>query len=167
MNLSVLLPLLEGTPEFQAVVARLQGGTLQAESLETLEAARPYVLAALQRALARPLLVITARAERARQLLVELQAWSASPDKVSYFAEPDPLLYERVPWSTDSIASRLAAMMTLAQENNQNSIVVTTIRALLPYTVKPEEFRDGISVLKRGEHTGLEALVGKWVDLGY
>ncbi|MGB8646875.1 MAG: transcription-repair coupling factor [Anaerolineae bacterium] len=167
MNLAVLVPLLEGTPEFQAVVARLQAGTPNAESLETLEAARPFVLAALQRALARPLLIVTARAERARQLLLELQAWTGTPERVAYFAEPDPLLYERVPWSADSIAARLAALTTLAQENNQNAIVVTTVRALMPYTVRPEEFRAGISVLRRGESIGLEALLAGWVDLGY
>ena len=151
MNLSRLVPFLETTTEFQALLARLRAGTATAESIETLEAARPFALAALSDVSARPLLVITARPERAKQLFAELQAWSATPDRVLHFAEPEPLLYERLPWSPEAIATRLATLGALSGNENRSAVVVTTVRALMPHTVTPEEFRAGTMVLRRGE----------------
>jgi transcription-repair coupling factor (superfamily II helicase) len=167
MDLSSLLPLLETTTEFEALSARLRAGEPQAEPVEAMEAARPFVLAALARALARPLLVVTARADRARQLLTELQAWSGTPEQIFYFAEPEPLLYERLPWSPETIAARLAALSAFSQDEHAPAIVVTTVRALMPHTLRPEEFRASTRTLRRGEALSPERMLGQWVELGY
>ncbi|MDL1898830.1 hypothetical protein FBQ82_21520, partial [Anaerolineae bacterium CFX7] len=96
MNLSGLLALVHATPEFQALLTRLDAAPVVTEALETLDAARPYALAALQQfwanavAPARPLVVVTARTERAKQLWMDLTAWSAAPEHIYFFAEPDP-----------------------------------------------------------------------------
>src|SRR5689334_10765752 len=103
MNLSGLLQLLESTPEFQALLTRLDAGPRVTEPLEVLDAARPYVLAALQQKRREPMVIVTARTERAKQLWVDLTAWAANPEQIYFFAEPDPLLYERMPWATETI----------------------------------------------------------------
>src|SRR5581483_9024533 len=179
MNLSGLIPLLEQTPEFQALLARLDAGARVTEPLEVLDAARPYVLAALQQAWAnaaapaRPIVVVTARTERAKQLWLDLTAWSAQPDRIFYFAEPDPLMYERMPWSVETIALRLAALSALSVKQNGDGasqtppFVVTTIRALMTRTAPPEEFRRGVVVLGRGETLALSNLLRAWTELGY
>src|SRR5437762_10093170 len=100
MNLSGLLALLDATPEFQALLTRLEASSRVTEPLEVLDAARPFVLAALQQKRAEPMVIVTARTERAKQLWVDLTAWSAAPERIFFFAEPDPLLYERMPWAT-------------------------------------------------------------------
>lgn len=172
MNLSGLLSLLDTAPEFQALLARLDKAAHTAEPVQVLDAARPYVLAALYARLARPLVVITARADRAKQLLVDLTAWNAHPEYVHYFSEPDPLLYERLPWSVETISLRLAALSALSAARNGSAadaapLIVTTVRALLPLTAPPDAFGRGVFVLRRGGTLSLSHLLNAWVELGY
>ena len=65
------------------------------EPLEVLDAACPYVLAALQQE-SEPIRIATVcRTERAKQLWMDLSAWKRqTPGRIYYFAEPDPLIYE-------------------------------------------------------------------------
>lgn len=172
MNLSGLLPLLDATPEFQALLARLDVAPRATEPVEVLDAARPYVLAALQVKRPGPIVVITARTERARQLWTDLGAWSSHPERVFFFGEPDPLHYERMPWSVESISLRLAALsaLTLHQSGPAETappFIVTTIRALMARTAPPGEFQRGVMILKRGESLALSNLLRAWTELGY
>lgn len=179
MNLSGLLSLIHTAPEFQALLARLDAGPRVTEPLEVLDAARPYVLAALQQAWAnvslptRPIVVVTARTERAKQLWADLTAWSASPQDIFYFAEPDPLLYERMPWSVETIALRLAALSALARHGQtigaaRNApLVIATMRALMVRTTPRADLERHVFVLRRGENLSLTNLLRAWSELGY
>lgn len=183
MNLSGLSPLLEETPDFQALVARLEQPAPFAHSVGVVESARGFVIAALQKVFAgaagsaRPLVIVTPRADRAKQLLVDLQAWSAEPEEVLLFAEPDPLLYERSPWGIETIVLRLAALSALSDPRWINSgianprrsapVIVTTIRALMPLTAPPEVFKASVFTLERGDSIAPTDLMRRWVELGY
>lgn len=168
MNLSGLLPLLDKAPEFRALLARLDAGPRVTEPLEVLDAARPYVLAGLQARRAEPIVVVTARTERAKQLWMDLSSWSAQPERIFFFAEPDPLLYERMPWATETIALRLAALSALSTPTNSHPpLVITTMRALMTRTAPREEFQRGVFVLQRGEALSLTKLLRAWSELGY
>ncbi|HZQ09582.1 MAG TPA: hypothetical protein VFD70_23600, partial [Anaerolineae bacterium] len=161
MNLSGLLPLLDASPEFQALLTRLQSAPRVTAPIEVLDAARPYVLSALQEHFtrgdsSRPIVVVSARTERAKQLWTDITSWSAQPERIFYFAEPDPLIYERMPWSVETIALRLAALSALSGKQTGDGVrqpppfIVTTIRALMTRTAPPEEFQRGVVVLERG-----------------
>lgn len=167
MNLSSVLQFLESTPQFEAIFSRIRIETNTVQSMETLEAARPFVIASIQQKLDRPILLVTSRADRAKQLVLELQAWSADPEQVYYFSEPDPLLYERIPWSQETVASRLASLAAFSDAQNRRPVVVTTVRALLPYTTQPEHFRGGTTVLRSGQTLIPGDLLAQWVALGY
>lgn len=168
MNLSGLLPLLDRTPEFQALLARLDSGAGVTEPLEVLDAARPYVLAALQQKRREPIIIVTGRTERAKQLWMDLSAWSADPGRIYYFAEPDPLLYERMPWATETIALRLAALSALsAAYDDRSPVVITTMRGLMTRTAPRDEFQRGVFALKRGESLSLSNMLRAWSELGY
>lgn len=174
MNLSGLLPLLHATPEFQALLTRLEKPRVT-EPLEVLDAARPFTLAALQQKRASPIVVITARTERAKQLWVDLTAWSAHPQRIHFFAEPDPLLYERMPWATETVALRLAALSALsarapernAESQDRSPLIITTMRALMTRTAPREDFQRGVFLLQRGENLSLTNLLRAWTELGY
>lgn len=177
MNLSGLLPLLDQTSEFQALLTRLEK-TRATEPLEVLDAARPFVLAALQQYWAnavsppRPMVVVTARTERAKQLWADLMAWSAHPEQIFFFAEPDPLLYERMPWAAETISLRLAALSALVIARNQAissfpPLIITTMRALMTRTAPHAEFERGVFVLQRGENLSLANMFRAWTALGY
>ncbi len=185
MNLSGLLELLVSTPDFRALLTRLEAGPRVTEPLEVLDSARPYLMAALQTRRSQPMVVVTARTERAKQLWGDLIAWSAQPERIFYFAEPDPLLYERMPWSSETIALRLAALSALAldarppardqalpsaaalTEAQTPPLIVTTMRALMTRTAPPHEFRRGVVLLRRGETLALSGLLRTWTALGY
>ncbi|MEW5721146.1 MAG: CarD family transcriptional regulator, partial [Chloroflexota bacterium] len=79
--------------------------------------------------------------------------------------EPDPLFYERIPWSAETIAARLAAFAALTQ--NPAPIIVTTIRAVMQKTVPPADFVAGMRALRRGESVNLTELLSALVALGY
>ncbi|MCL4394326.1 MAG: hypothetical protein M1482_05895, partial [Chloroflexi bacterium] len=81
---------------------------------DVIESARAPVLAALANAVNAPIVALTARSDRAKQLTDELRVWSRAPGSIYLFAEPDPLFYEHMPWNTETIAARLAALAALA-----------------------------------------------------
>ena len=163
MNLSALLPLIEALDAFKRLTSELgQQATLTADVIES---ARAPVLAALSRARAVPMIVLTARADRAKQITDELGIWSPNQANIFFFPEPDALFYERIPWSTETIAARLATLAALAQ--HPAPIVVTSIRAVMQKTVPPADLAAGMRVLRRGESVNLTELLSALVALGY
>jgi transcription-repair coupling factor (superfamily II helicase) len=163
MNLSGLLPLIESLDAFQHLTRELREHTTI--TADVIESARAPVLAALSRALYVPVIVLTARTERAKQLTSELGAWMPNATNVFDFPEPEPLFYERIPWSAETIAARLAALGALAQ--NPAPIIVTTIRAVMQKTAPPADFVAGMRALRRGENIHLTELLSALVALGY
>lgn len=161
MNLAGLLPLIESLEAFQRLNREL-GKTITADVIES---ARAPVLAALVRVRAVPLVVLTARAERAKQLVSELGIWSPQDARIVEFAEPESLFYERLAWSVETIAARLSALAALV--SHPAPLVVTTIRALMQKTIPPADFVAGMRALRRGEHAKLTELLSALVTLGY
>jgi|GEM_PF-7114725 len=79
-TLQGLLNLIERWDRFPAVLGRLRStGTV---GVAMAEGAKPYLLAALQQRLAAPILVVTARPGRARDLAEQIALWSSDPDRV-------------------------------------------------------------------------------------
>ncbi len=168
MNLSGLLPLIENLPAFHSLITALRAQTTT--SADVIESARAPVLAALSHAWNAPMVILTARSDRAKQLADELGAWMPNSDNVFVFPEPDSLFYERMPWSTETIAARLGALAALAvavQGPAPQPILVTSIRALMQRTVPLQVLRAGMRELRRGEKTALTELLSALVVLGY
>jgi transcription-repair coupling factor (superfamily II helicase) len=169
MNLSGLVPPIEHLAPFRDLADALRAQTTV--SADAIESARPPMLAALSRALRAPLVVLTARADRAKQLADEIAVWSENAGSVFVFPEPDPLFYERMPWSAETIAARLSALAALGRSIQSNApappIIVTTIRAVMQKTVPPADFLAGVRILRRGESKSLIELLSLLVTLGY
>ncbi len=162
MNLSGLVPLIENTPSFQALAGKL--GAQSTVSAAVIESARAPILVALARQLNAPIVVLTPRADRAKQMADELSVWSRESNAF-LFAEPDPLFYERIPWSPDTISARLGALSALAL--TRAPIVVTSIRAAMQKTLPPADLRAGVRVLEKGSNISLTELLRSLVALGY
>jgi len=189
LNLSGLLPLLNEIPAYRHLVDTLQkseGGDHSDDLLQhprtahlsLIASARPYLMAALQQDLGRPILVVTAQPERAQQLYDELRVWSATPEGVLRFPEPDALPYERVPWAMETIGERLATLAVLAgwqgirEEPGPPSslpapLVVTSARALMHKTIPLKEFKVGVHTLRAGQIISLQKTLAHWYALGY
>jgi len=174
VNLSGLLSLLNEIPAYRKLLQALGEGNAgdadrswspEATPLALLRAARPFLIAALQRDLARPLLVVTARTEQAAQLHSQLQFWSEQPAAVLRFSEPDALPYERIPWAAETIRERLTALGALTTA--PQPIIITSARALMQKTLPLRQFRLGVQVLRQGQIISLEKTLARWVALGY
>ncbi len=88
MKLNGLLDFGARTQPVVELVADLRAGRMPAP-LGVHHAARPYLVAILAQALIRPLVVVTARSNRARQWVDELRIWL--PDDVPVHVSPTPM----------------------------------------------------------------------------
>ena len=202
MNLSGLLPFIQGADSYlhllQAVQQRGGGASPAARSAEhgrneahagldlrrglgIITPARPYLVAALYRQLHRPILVLTARAERVGQWIDQLGVWTGS-EAVLPFPEPDALPYERVAWSRETVSDRLSVLTALARWKSQAGaegrpaddlspfappLLVASARALMHKTLPVREFRLGLREYRRGQEIDLQRTLEHWVANGY
>jgi transcription-repair coupling factor (superfamily II helicase) len=177
MNLSGLLSLIESLDAFKHLTTELRG--CATTTADVIESARAPMLAALSRVLSAPIVVLTARSDRAKQIASELNVWSSNSANIFDFPEPDPLFYERIPWSAETLAARLSALAALSRGvqlipptlnvplNAATPIIVTTVRAVMQKTVPPADLVAGMRVLRRGESINLTEFLSALVALGY
>ncbi|MBN1136071.1 MAG: hypothetical protein JXM73_05775, partial [Anaerolineae bacterium] len=180
MNLSGLLPLIQDVPAYRRLVDEIEGRT-PAEArdpergLGVIGAARPYLTAALYRQLRRPIVLLTARAERVMQWAEQLRVWTDSRS-IYAFPEPDALPYERVPWARETICDRLAALTALVTwkdaerkeaDGPEPPLVVASARAVMHKTLPLREFRIGLREYRQGQEIDLQRALEVWVAHGY
>jgi transcription-repair coupling factor (superfamily II helicase) len=183
MLLYGLLALLRQSQTYLTLLRGLKSGGA-APDQRLLRAARPFTIAALANDIDRPILVVTSQVERAYNIAEQLPVWL--PDTpVLRFAEPSALFYDRSPWASNTIRSRLDVLGALAppmglDPGNLNgasgqtgtarrrpSVVVTSALALMQRTLPAREFRAGSRVLKPGQRTDEEKLLRMWLSIGY
>jgi len=182
VNLAGLLPLIQETPAFRQLadaigpeaqerVLGVRGG----EALGVIQAARPFLVAALYQQLGRPIVLITARAERVGYWTEQLHVWTGS-NAILPFPEPDPLPYERVPWTRETVTDRLTALTALLRwkeaeagtdSADQPPLVVASARALMHKTLPVREFRLGMREYRLEQEVDLKRMLGSWVAHGY
>src|SRR3972149_6011772 len=102
MSLTAILEAI--IPSCQEILAAIQSR----EAIPPLglrRSARLPVLAALQRVLGQPVLLITDRADHALTLMEELSLWAPEILRMS-FPEPTPLFYEEAAWGESTRRDR-------------------------------------------------------------
>ncbi len=173
MKLTGLLSALRALPDYQSALRALVQKPRPDLALNLPRAARPPVIAALAEdwtlggAIAAPVLVLTARAERAATLVEELGAWVLH-QSVWPFAEPNPLFYELSLWGPRTIRARINVLQALAAGSQRPTpLVVASARALMTRTLPKEEFIAETHTLKVGDTLHLEQLLDRWVGIGY
>ena len=181
MNLSSLLSLIEDMPSYRELIGSLRDQDAAPQSLpyplalSLLSAARPYLIAALQQDLERPIVVVTARPEQANQIHSQLRLWSARPESVLLFPEPNALPYEQIAWDTETIQQRIRVLARLLQNLQPPTsnlqlippLIVASARALMQKTVPLSEFAANVHTLQQGQRVSLETMLTNWVSLGY
>src|SRR3972149_5366484 len=114
-DLSQLTNLIKTMPAYRHLLDELKGRGDKA--VVTLDAARPYLVAALYRDLRLPVLVVTAQPENAKKVHEQLLSWCPGGE-VMLFPEPDVLPYERLVSDTTTEMERLQALVVLAYYNS-------------------------------------------------
>ncbi|HEU65296.1 MAG TPA: hypothetical protein ENN57_01355, partial [Chloroflexi bacterium] len=115
MNLSCLLSLLKEIPAYRQLVRELS--TAKGEhKASILDAAKPYLIAALYEELDLPLIVVTAQPESARKLHEQIRAWCSPSVELYRLPELDFLPYGSSQLSAVGyqMMERLRALATLA-----------------------------------------------------
>jgi transcription-repair coupling factor (superfamily II helicase) len=174
MDLSHWLPIFLEDPTFRDLMAALappsspEGRSL---SLSLLRAARPPILAGVANRLGRPIVVLTARPERALVLRDEIGAWDPGVEPL-IFSEPTPVFYEQSPWGPRTVRERITALagLTAASSGSRRDrplVVIASARALITPTLPPENFRAAVRTFRTGDSASPEKIVRAWIALGY
>lgn len=167
-----VIDLLTNQPSFQKLAEELRSGKSPGR-LGLTRASRVPVLSALQAGLNRPILVITDKTDRALLLEDEWKFWSSGP-RLSFFPEPDPLFYEKVPWSRKTRHERLGLLAELsevmrpdAQGGDMRPLILAPVRGLMTRTLPRRSFLKASRTIQTGSSHNLQSLAVEWVRGGY
>ena len=168
MNLSCLLALLKETPTYRQLVGQLSTAKDE-HRVVVLDAAKPYLIAALYEELDLPLLVITAQPEDAKKLYEQLQVWCSPSASLHRLPELDFLPYEYVTPPGYTMLQRLQVLSTLAlyRRGDQPPVIVASALAAISKTIPHREFLSACHTLKQGMAANPLELLSKWQSIGY
>jgi len=165
LNLSGLLALVEDMPSYRKLIRGLQEVKGENRAV-VLDSAKPYLLACLYRYLGFPMLVITDRSERARQLYDEIPIWLGNGAQVRLFPEHDSLPYERLSSDSYTVQQRLKLLADLS-EGDGNLFIITSAHAIIRKIVSAATFASSCHILRKGMQIDLEQTLSRWTKLGY
>ncbi len=164
----ILTGLLAAVRQHTAYAQLLGTAAAAGTPLQLSRAARVPVLATLAQDLARPLLVLVARSDRALVLQEELECWTGSAPLL--FSEPNSLFYDRTPRGARALRQRmgcLAACSAPAAGAQASRIIIASARALLTRTLPPADFAAHLHVLQAGGNLPLNQMLASWLAAGY
>jgi transcription-repair coupling factor (superfamily II helicase) len=170
-ELSKLLKLIESVPEYRRLLEALEQRS--DSTVVALDAAKPYLVAALYESLQRPVLVVTAQPENAKKLHEQLLSWSfQSRKEVKLFPEPDVLPYERLASDTTTGMERIQVLSALAGHNEGEPdvslpLVVASAAAVMSKTTPHGAFISACCTVKLGMDISPFNLLGKLEAMGY
>ncbi len=166
LDLSQLLHLIEEIPAYRGLVNELErrsGNT----RVVVLDAARPYLIAALYRSLRRPIMVVTAQPDSCRRLYEQLATWCAS-GQVRLLPEPDALPYERIASDTPTELERLQVLSALANTGKDGTpVIVASAAAFIQRTTPYSDFIAACHTVERGMDIEPLRMLGRWEAMGY
>ena len=166
MKLAKLLHLAREMPAYRQLIEKLNqldGGT----TASVLDAAKPYLIAALFRELRLPTLVVTAQPENSRRLQEQISAWSNS--QVRLFPEPDVLPYQRIVSDTSTMLERIQVLSALANHELSKGppLITASAPALMQKVVACSDFTSAWHKLKLGMDVEPFHLLSRWQAIGY
>jgi len=166
MDLTKLLHLIERMPVYRQLLDGLRRNA--STRVAVLDAAKPYLIAALYQSLHLPMVVVTAQPEKCRRLHEQLSAWSNS-SQIKLLPEPDALPYERIASDASTEQERIQVLSALANINGETGapLVVASAPALMPKTTSYSDFTATSHTIKVGMDIEPFELLGKWQAMGY
>ena len=176
MSLKGLFGLLDGHPVGRRLIEAIYSGT-RVHQIAALEAARPYIFAALWHQADVPVVIIVPRPEDARRLHDQLLSYLGEDEPLHLFPEPEVLPFERLIADTTTNNQRIVCLAALLEAreviapggvaNPRPPLVVASTSAALRRTLALEAFKGARHILEVGSRVRLEDLFSRWVDLGY
>ncbi|MFC2007498.1 transcription-repair coupling factor, partial [Chloroflexota bacterium] len=160
-----LLSLIEGMPGYSRLVSAL--GRRDSSTAVALEAAKPYLLAALHLSHKLPMLVVTARPENSKKLYEQLLTWLDS--RVKLFPEPDVLPYEHIDSDITTELERVQVLAALArgEDGGEVPLVVASAPALMGKLPLYTDFTTTGHIVELGMDIEPFRLLSRWEAMGY
>jgi transcription-repair coupling factor (superfamily II helicase) len=170
MNLSCLLSLLKDMPTYRQLVGELSTAKGEHKAV-ILDAARPYLIAALYEELSLPFMVVTAQPETARKLHEQLRVWCSPSAELHRLPELDFLPYDKSRLSAVSyqMIERLRALATLAlhEGNDKPPLIVSSALGIMSKTIPRKDFVAACHILRPGMGAEPTELLRRWQSIGY
>ncbi len=166
MNLSGLLPLIEDAVGDERM-SRLLGVPSGPIIIGVPDGAKAALIALLAQRTDAPLVVVTARSNRAAALVEELAAWLGSDERLHLFPRRAALPYERIPPDADAVRDRLRVLALLSGRYDVPPIIVAPVQALAEATLSPEEMTSSIETLSAGGRLAPQPFLRRLSERGY
>ncbi|MBI4283071.1 MAG: hypothetical protein HY663_01215, partial [Chloroflexi bacterium] len=172
LDLTQLLHLIEEIPAYRQLVAGLEPKNSRSR-VAVLDAAKPYLIAALYQSRHCPILMVTAQPENSQKLYEQLSVWCAS-SQVKRFPEPDALPYERITSDNSSEIERLQVLSALTNTDDGGEtattappLIITSAPALMQKTAPYRDFTGASHTLMVGKEAEPFQLLSQWQAMGY
>ena len=166
LDLTQLLHLIEEMPAYRQLVDELQqnGNTRVA----ILDAAKPYLIAALYQSRRLPMLIVTAQPENCKKLYEQLLTWCNST-QVKLLPEPDALPYQRIASDASTELERIQVLSALvnSEPTTDAPLVVASAPAFMQKTTRYSEFISACHTIKLGMKVEPFHLLSQWEAMGY
>ncbi|GAG34076.1 unnamed protein product, partial [marine sediment metagenome] len=167
LDLTQLLHLIEEMPAYRQFVGELkqQNGNTR---VVVLDAAKPYLIAALYQSLRLPMLIITAQPENGKKLYEQLLTWRNST-QVKLLPEPDALPYQRIASDTSTELERIQVLSALinSEPTTDAPLVVASAPAFMQKTIQYSDFTSNCHTIKLGMNVEPFKLLSQWEAMGY
>jgi len=168
-DLTQLLHLIDEMPAYRQLIDKLQQ-PISCARVVVLNAAKPYLIAALHHSLRLPILVVTAQPENCKKLYEQLLTWCNS-SQVKLFPEPDALPYQRIASDTSTELERVQVLSTLANIGGEPDVatplVIASAPALMQKTTLYSDFISTCHTIKLGMEVEPFKLLSQWQANGY
>ncbi len=167
LDLTRLLRLVEGMSSYRQLITELEqpsGNTRVA----VLDAAKPYIIAALYQSLRLPVFVVTAHPENGKKLYEQLLTWCNS-SQVKLVPEPDVLPYQRVTSDASTEMERIQVLSALAGSRLTADVplVIASAPAFVQKTTQYSDFTSVCHTIKLGMDVDPFHLLSRWEAMGY
>ena len=167
LDLTQLLYLIQDMPAYRQLADELQQRKVSTR-VTVLDAAKPYLIAALYRTLQVPVFVATAQPENSKKLYEQLLTWCASA-QVKLLPEPDALPYERIASDASTELERIQVLASLIdlELTTDAPLVVASASALMQKTTQYSDFTSTCHAIRLGMEIEPLYLLSQLEAMGY
>jgi len=166
LDITQLLHLIEEMSIYRRLVEALRQHSNSGVVL--LDAAKPYLIAALYYSLRLPILVVTAQPENSKKIYEQLLTWCNSP-QIKLLPEPDALPYEHIVSDTSTELERIQVLSALAntEPNIDAPLIVASAPAFMHKTPLYSDFTSACHTVRVGMTIEPFELLNRWQTIGY
>ncbi|HJX69955.1 MAG TPA: transcription-repair coupling factor, partial [Dehalococcoidia bacterium] len=153
-------------PAYCQLVQKLGEGGGEHRAM-VIDAAKPYLVAALHQELCLPMLWVVPSPEDAKKFYEHLLVWCSSQTRIMWFPEPDTLPYEPLAPNLSTAQQRLLVLSSLKEAGAEALLIIASATAVVRKTIPYGEFVAACHTLRQGMHLNPLELLARWSSMGY